>query len=432
VRALISELRKSVGVRFGPGSFARHVAVLTGGTALGQAITVLASPILTRLYTPEDFGVLAVYSSLLGILSVVASLRYELAIPLPENDDDAVTLVALCLGIVLLMSICAGTAFWLLRHDLFTCLKAPALQPYLWLLPLGMFLVGAYQVLHCWALRKQAFAAIARTKLTQGISAVLTQIATGFMHTGPLGLLIGQTLGQGAGFLTLLSRYRQDQKVIATSPSGLSVVARRFQRFPLLSMWPAMINSLALQLPILAFSGLFGAQVTGWFALTNKVFGVPLSVLSTSTASVLLAEAAREHRSGNRLDELFWKVIRQQCFVGAPVLLLIPACPIVFPFIFGPDWKHAGSYASVWIPAMVAHFIASPTGGFLDVLERQDLFFLRELCRLLLLASAVALSLTLSLPALSMLRILSAAMVFFALLYAGLSLYAIKHAYNDR
>jgi len=433
-RAFISRFRKrkNIGARFVRGSFVRNVAVLAGGTALGQAITVLASPILTRLYTPEDFGVLAVYSSILGILSVIASLRYELAIPLPEKDEDAVNLVGLCLGIVLLMSIFVGSGLWLVRDRIFGWFKAPALRPYFWLLPVGMLLVGAYQVFNYWAIRKKDFAAIGRTKLNQGIGAALTQIAIGFLHTGPIGLLIGQTLGQGAGVFTLVSRFRKDQGVIKLSASGMSFVARRFKRFPLLSVWPALINSLGLQLPILALSGIYGGQVTGWFALTNKVFGVPLSVLSTSTASVLLGQAAQEHRLGKKLDALFWKVIWQQSFVGILILLFIPICPIIFPLIFGQDWKYSGTYASIWIPAIVANFIASPTGGFLDVLERQDLFIIRELCRLILIGGIVALSLRFSLPAFLMLSILSGSMVLFALVYAGLSLYAIKKADNDQ
>lgn len=98
------------------GSFVRNVAVLAGGTAAGQAIVVLASPVLTRLYTPEDFGVLAVYASLLCVLSTVATLRYELAIPLPKRDEDAAALVVLCLVIVLGMSllVAMGFGFWVL------------------------------------------------------------------------------------------------------------------------------------------------------------------------------------------------------------------------------------------------------------------------------------------------------------------------------
>ena len=194
----IAWIRRTVRVTLPRGRLARSVAVLAGGTALGQAITVLASPILTRLYAPEDFGVLAVYSSILGILSVIASWRYELAIPLPEQDEDAVNLVALSLGIVVLMSMVVGLGAWLLGEHVVQWLNAPGLQPYLWLLPVGTLLVGSYQIFNYWAVRKQAFGAIARTKLYQGLGAALTQVASGFLKSGPLGLIVGQIVGQSA------------------------------------------------------------------------------------------------------------------------------------------------------------------------------------------------------------------------------------------
>ncbi len=127
-------------------SFARNVAVIAGGTAAGQSIVVLASPIITRLYTPEEFGVLAVYTSFLGILSVLASLRYELAIPLPEKDRDAASLLVLSLGIVVFMSLFIGVGIWILGDYIIHWFNTPALHAYLWLLPLGVLMTGVYQV----------------------------------------------------------------------------------------------------------------------------------------------------------------------------------------------------------------------------------------------------------------------------------------------
>lgn len=422
----ISWLKRNIGKRLVRGSFARNVAVLAGGTALGQAITVLASPILTRLYAPEDFGVLAVYSSILGILSVVASWRYELAIPLPEEDGDGVNLVALSLGIVVLMSFLIGLGAWLLGDQIVSLVNVLALRPYLWLIPVGLLLVGSYQVFNCWAVRKKDFVAIAKAKLNQGVAAVSAQIVTGFLITGPLGLLIGQALGQSAGVLALASRFKK-QKTTKLSVSHMSFVARRYSRFPLLSVWPALVNSLGLQLPLLSFSIIYGPEITGWFALTHRVLGIPLSLISASTAFVLFGQAAEDRHSGKQLDILFWKVIRQQGFIGIPMLFFVPLFPIIFPIILGQNWKQSGIYASIWIFPMVANFIASPTGGILDVLERQDLFIARELCRLVMIGGIVAFSAKFSFPPFVTVSILSGSMVVFAFIYASLSLYAIKN-----
>ena len=421
----IAWIRRTVRATLPRGRFARGVAVLAGGTALGQAITVLASPILTRLYAPEDFGVLAVYSSVLGILSVIASWRYELAIPLPEKDEDAVNLVALSLGIVVLMSLLVGLGAWLLGNQVVRWLNAPGLQPYLWLLPVGILLVGSYQVFNYWAVRKQAFGAIARTKLHQGVGAALTQIAGGFVKSGPVGLVVGQIAGQSAGIITLALLFRK-QKLTNLCINSVKYMARRYVSFPKLSTLPAFVNAVGLQLPIIALNAFYGSVVTGWFSLAQKIFGVPLSIISHSASQVLFGQAASHRRLRYEMEPLFWKTIRQQALLCLPLALLIPLTPVLFPIIFGYSWRESGIYAAIWLPSLIANFIASPTGGFLDVLERQDLFLVREASRLVILGGVTAISVLLRVQPWIMLSMLSGAMVIFAFIYAGLSLYAIK------
>jgi len=122
--------------------FARSVAVLTGGTASVQLLLVLAAPILTRLYTPEDFGLLAVFVSILGILSIIASLRYELAIPIAEDDKTALHLVVLCLLVVIAMAFLSGVIIFLAGDWIVNVLDAKSLGSYLYLLPVGVLLIG--------------------------------------------------------------------------------------------------------------------------------------------------------------------------------------------------------------------------------------------------------------------------------------------------
>jgi len=411
------------------GQFARRVAVLAGGTALGQAVSVLASPVLTRLYAPADFGVLAVYASILGIVSVVASLRYETAIPLPEAEADAANTLALSLGVVLAMSLLVTAGVWLLGDQIVRWVNAPALRPYVWLLPPGVAMGGVYQVLSQWAVRRQAFQHLARTKLSQGAGAGVTQIGLGVLHSGPLGLLCGQIVGQTAGTTTLLGLvYSRDKETLrAVTSKQMRVMAARYQRFPKLASLAALINATGLQAPLLALSALHGSQVAGWFALTAKVLGAPLGLIGNATAQVMYGQAAESARSGNTVRSLFWGVLRRQACVGLPVLVVAPVAPFLFPFLFGKEWGEAGLYAAVLVPALVAQFIAMPTGVLLDAMERQDLFLYREAMRLLLVGAVALVAVVLKLPPIGMIALFSLAMVVFAFLYAGCSLYAITH-----
>lgn len=378
------------------GRFARSVTVLAGGTAVEQAIVVLASPILTRLYTPEDFGVLAVYTAILGILSVVASLRYELAIPLPEKDGDAANLLALSLGIVMLTSFLIGFMTWLFGDQIVRWANAPALRPYLWLLPLGISMVGTYQVFNYWAIRKQAFTRIARTKLTQGVGWVVTQTGLGVLKLGPLGLLIGRIVGQTAGIITLaMLAYRKDKKTLETiCPSQMRYMAARYRRFPLFSSGAAILNALGLQIPILLLSVFYGTEVVGQLALVQRVLGVPLTLIGTSISQVYLSRAALEARADvQSLQRLFYAVAKRLAIIGLiPTLVLIGAGPLLFTVAFGDQWGQAGIYVQIMSPMFLVQFVAFPLSYTFSVLERQDLSLIWNGGRLLLSAGSIYLA----------------------------------------
>ncbi|MEW6663395.1 MAG: lipopolysaccharide biosynthesis protein [Bacillota bacterium] len=409
-------------------SFARNVAVIAGGTAAGQSIVVLASPIITRLYTPEEFGVLAVYTSLLGILSVVASLRYELAIPLPEEDTDAASLLVLSLGIVVFMSLFTGLGILILDDYVAQWPDIKVLQPYLWLLPFGILMTGTYQVFNYWAVRKKAFSSIARTKLNQGIGLVLTQIILGLYKLGPLGLILGQIAGQAAGSSTLAAIFRRENSQAAEEISFASIrkVAGRYRRFPLLSSGSALINSAGLQLPTLLLAAFYGPQVAGWFALSQRVIGTPLGLVSQSTAQVFVGEASQIRRAKQEMLPLFWSTVKRQAYISLPVVLIIPLLPWVFEFLFGRNWYEAGIYAVTFSLALIFQFITSPVGGVLDVLERQGLHLLREFFRLLVLCLAILIGNTFNLGPRGTVALFSLSLMITSLVYLLISLVAIR------
>jgi len=372
----IAWIRRTVRASLPGGRFARSVILLAGGTALGQAITVLASPILTRLYKPEDFGILAVYSSILGILSVIASWRYELAIPLPEQDEDAVNLVVLSLGIVVLMSLIVGLGAWLLGRYVVLWLNAPGLQPYLWLLPIGILLVGSYQVFNYWAVRKQAFEPVAWTRFHQGLGAALTQIAGGLLKSGPLGLIVGQVVGQCAGLMTLAGLLLRVDKVKpqAISWADVNDMARRYRRFPQFSSFSGLINSAGLQIPAILLAFFYGPQVAGWFALAQRMLGVPMNLVGQAISQVYMSTGSRLVRYDVRaLRSLFFKTITRLLLIGSVTLgVLAIGGPWLFVRVLGANWENTGRYLQVLCPAILAQFVVVPLSQTVNILEHQD------------------------------------------------------------
>jgi len=386
-------VRKTVNLVLPRGRFARSVTLLAGGTALGQTITVLASPILTRLYTPEDFGVFGVYASILGIVTVVASLRYEYALPLPEDDETAANTLVLCF--VLLMGM--TTLSWLLVHavgdQIVTWANVPGLKPYLWLIPLGMLGAGTYQILNYWAVRKRAFPRIARTRLSRGVARAALQVGVGFAHSGPFGLLLGQLAGETAGSISLgLSAWRKDHAPFkAVSLQGMRKAGRRYERFPLFSSWADLLGALGLQVPQLLFAAFYGAEVAGWFALGQRVIAAPLNIVVDSVSQVYFGEAARLPKDDPQaMRRLFLKLTGRLALIGAlPVAVICALAPWVFTFVFGPGWETAGRYVQILGLMFAVRFAIVPLFHTLSVLERQDLYSIWEAARLVLVVGGL-------------------------------------------
>jgi len=386
-------VRKTVARVLPRGRFARGVTVVAGGAALGQAITVLVSPILTRLYSPEDFGVFGVYASILGIVTVIASLRYEYAIPLPEEDETAANILVLCF--VLLLGITTVSWFVIqgLGSQIVTWANVPALKSYLWLIPLGVLGAGTYQILNYWAVRKRDFSRIARTRISRGVGRAAVQLGVVFASSGPLGLLLGQLAGEAAGSASLgLAAWTKDRAPFkAVSLQGMRRAGARYKRFPLFSSWGDLLDALGLQVPQILFAAFYGAEVAGWFALGQRVIAAPLNIVVDSVSQVYFGEAARLPRDDPKaMRRLFLKLTGRLALIGGvPVVVICALAPWFFTIVFGPGWETAGRYVQILGPMFAVRFAIVPLAHTLNILERQDLFLFWDGTRLALVVGAL-------------------------------------------
>lgn len=353
-------------------AFARSVLTLASGTAIAQLLLVLAVPALTRLYTPADYGALAVYSSTLTVLVVVASLRYEAAIPLPEDDQVAGSVLALTFVLLAAMAALVSVLVWLAGDAFIAAVKVPALRSYLWLIPLGFLGAGAYQALSSWAIRRRAFGRVARTKVSQSVGQVVAQIGLGVLGAGVPGLLIGDLIGRaaGGGGLALLAlRERPHARVTRAS---LVAVAGRYRRFPLLTTWSGLFNIGSLQLPSILFAAGFGAAAAGFYALSFKMLVLPTMLVGQAVGQVFLSRAAPLAREPEQLRQLTERTALALFACGLPVFGAVAlAGPQLFATVMGKEWEQAGRYAQVLAPWFVVWLVSNPLSGLLSVREWQ-------------------------------------------------------------
>lgn len=367
--------------------FARAVSVLVGGTAGAQLIVIAASPILTRLYTPDDFGLLAVYGAILGILSVIASLRYQLAIPVPESEEQAASIVILSLLIVCVTTLCSALVLWLFGEQLIRLLNMPAIRSYLWVIPLGLFLIGLYDVFQYWAIRTKAFSNITKTRLTQSIGMVIVQI--GGHALGPAALLAGRVIGQSFGVFGLGKSALTASKTSFRNVNKESIksVARAYKNFPIIGTWTGLTNSAATNLPPLLIAAFLGAASAGLFSLAHRVLSQPTAIIGKAVSDAFYqraVEANREGGLGEAVKSVYSTLVK---LALAPAMTIFLVMPDVFIIVFGDSWAAAGEIARWMTPWLFFQFVVSPCTGIYPIIDRHDIALRFQLS--LLLASLI-------------------------------------------
>lgn len=358
------------------GRFARRLAWLSGGTILGQLLLVAAMPLLTRLYTPEDFGLFAVLAALNGIFGIAMAGRYEFAIPLAAKDDEAAALVLLSCFVALLLTLLSLLLVWSLGETLAELTGLPALVPLLWLVPPILLVTGLGQPFEYWSIRRETLRLNGASRVAQLGGQAASQAVLGVMETGALGL----TLGYGLGYLARLALFlvslpvRDWAALAATQPSQILRLARSLRDYPTYSTASSLLRAATQFLPTILFAALYGPAIAGGFDLAQRILTVPVRLLSGAASQVFLVEAAQ--RSAPEVLRLFARVVPRFLLLGlvgmTPLLL---AGPWLFALAFGEPWREAGSFAQALVAAQLARFIAIPVSPSFNVFARLDLEF---------------------------------------------------------
>jgi O-antigen/teichoic acid export membrane protein len=374
---------------------ARNVALVASGTILGQGVAAVAAPVLTRLFSPSDFGILGVYSSLLAILTGIVCFRYEFAIPLPEEDQDGAALVFLSIGIAFATSMVTLILVLLLRSSISGWTDTPSAARYLWLLPVGLLLAGIVQALTYWHIRKRMFAPVGRGNLVRGLGQASSQVSFGVAGAGPLGLLIGDAVGWAAtdAVLTWSVRKKKTLQLPTITLDRITRVASRYRRFPLFAAGAGLINSMAQQTPLLLVAGSYGIAVAGRFGLAQRVVAVPTAFLGQAISQVYAGEVARLRRENPAsLRPLWRRTARKLLLVGAVAAVgMVVAGPRLVSMLFGDEWRLAGVYAQLLSVSFLGQFVVAPIAT-LNIIERQDVQLVWDTIRLVLVVGSIVVS----------------------------------------
>jgi O-antigen/teichoic acid export membrane protein len=352
---------------------------------------VLALPILTRLYQPEDFSLLAVYASTLGIVAAVACLRYNIAIPIPQDDADGIALLAVSLLSALAVSAVIAVPVLMVPQSISAVLGQPRLEPYLWMLPVGIFFAASYDVLQYWASRMKRFSLITYTRMTRALGGTGTQLGIGYTSTSPFGLICGHMVYSGLGIVGLLTDLvRNDRRLLRTlTTRRIFEQAKKNYRFPVYSVPEALLNTAAVELPIIIIAAFAVGPEAGFLMLAIRVMGMPMMLIGNSVGQVYLVEARTKQNEGTLTEftrSTMWSLFR----TGAPLLIAAGViAPLVFPIIFGSEWERAGTLVAWMVPWFILQFVASPVSMILHILGQQHVATLLQATGLLIRVGTV-------------------------------------------
>jgi O-antigen/teichoic acid export membrane protein len=392
--------------------YTRNILTLVTGTTIAQSIPIIISPILTRLYSPEDFGIFALFIAISSIVGSIVNGRYELAIMLPKKDEDAINILVLGLIITSFISLLLLILIILFNDDIVKLLNNKEIKFWLYLIPVAVFFIGFWNLLIYFHNRKKNYKNIAKTNILRSIITSIIQLSIGYIKQGVVGLITGQMIAQFFANIKLL-KYFIKNKILFSKISKVKIIAmaKRYKDFPKYSMLAALLNSLSHYFVNILISIFYNIGILGYYNLVQRILGVPSSLIGNSISKVFFQQALEEkHKTGKAIIS-FHRTIKKLVIIGIPLFgILFFIVEDLFTVVFGEKWKIAGTYAKILIPFFFMNFVSSPLAIIMTVFEKQKETLLINFLLLISSIIIIFLSYVLNIKFINFLYIFSAVM----------------------
>lgn len=373
LRQTFSSLKNSV--------FLRNVFIIMSGTGIAQLLGLCMSPIISRLYTPDDFGMFGNFNAVFMVIAAGATLDYGQAIMLPEKRYDALHLFYVSCAATCFMSFFCSIICIFFPTFVLSLIKSDSL----WLLPLLIFAVlvtGMNISLQSWAIRIKSFKHTSGSNVARSISNNSSQVMFGFLKYGPFGLIISNIIGDAMGSINVLFLFLKDTKSSFKTIRfrKLLSMAKSYYDFPLYSASQNMINAVSAGVPVILLTHFFSVSIAGYYAFSIRIMRKPMSLITGSIRQVLFQRACEIKQSNKTICSLYVKSTVGLFLLGLiPSLLLVLWGPYLYSLVFGEQWLNAGHYARWIILWMLFVFCNVPAVLFARIIRIQHVIFIYDL-----------------------------------------------------
>jgi O-antigen/teichoic acid export membrane protein len=408
------------------GDIFKNMGILASGVGIGKAIGFLTLPVITRIYTPEDFGVLAVFTTAILLIVPLSTLLYSITIPLPKTDGIAVNIVFLCSVLILFITGLLSVLFFFFGDLIFGFFNMEEIAAYWWVLIIGIFTASFYELMTHWATRVMAFAEVAKTKVWQASISAILKIGLGLLGLKPVGLLIGDVGQRGGGVLSLFRKFYEKFKsnLKYVTFNKIKFLLRYYIDLPKYRLPSQFLLKLSSQAPVLYFAFQFGQEETGQLSLSLAMIALPITLLANSTGKAYYAEVSKlGPKMKMKIKRITFDIVKKMIVIGLlPTAIILFFGPFLFKLIFGSEWYLAGLYSRILSIYMLMSFATNPLMHVLNVFNKQIKYLEINMVRTVFLLFIFLTSYLLDINDVNTLLIYSIAIIIH-LVYSGYQIY---------
>ncbi len=356
-------------------NFVSNVIKVTSGSFIGQLVFISTTPIITRIYDPEVFGFFAIYNAIVRLVSGISPLRYEIAILIAENKEDVKNLVVISSVFVIIVCLISYLIISLIDLFIGSIVVIGVINSNKLFVCLGIFFTGMMNVLVSLATQNGKFHNIALIKFIKPLSTSIVNIFYGIIiKSSSLGLIIGDLVGSFLGLLFLTLKSINEFK--SNSFSNFSKIRtifllKRYKSFPLFGTWSVLINSAMIHLPVIIISNFQTPLIVGFYALSNRVLQMPMTLFNSGLNQVFMKNAS-ENKSNSLVGTLVTKTLIRLIMVSIfPIFVILLIGEDIFSFTFGEKWIPAGKYLQILSLWAFSAFLVQPLSQLVNVYEKQ-------------------------------------------------------------
>ncbi len=358
--------------------FIKNFITLVGGNFFSQIISIAAIPIISRIYTPAQFGLFALFCAILNSMSNVGCLSYERAILLPKSEKDVFNVMLLSVFVLIAVCFILLIIVFFFNYELTVVFNNKNIGTWLYIVPVGVFINGLNSVVGLLRLRNKNFKLISVSKISRTVSSVSIKIGFGIIVLAHGGcLVLGEIVGGISCFLTLIKRPSPEkfkEFLNKTSMAGIKRVAFEYKKFPIYSSWGTFLNFSTQNSVVFVLSFIFTPAVVGYYGLCNRALRQPLMLISGAMQNVYFQKSALQVNNGQCIFPYLGKLVFNLSLLALiPTIVLMVFGQYIFVFLFGKNWVVAGQYVQVMAPWFFFLFIASPAKIIFEVCQKQEL-----------------------------------------------------------